>query len=146
MPAFNHMNSYLRFCIDSIRDQQIAGKLFSQRFFSPVAFSDLGSVALFLDEVFDQQNFPQAFQRNRTFLAGESDLSNVVDEPGQGMTPAVVCAARGRVVTFDVLVVSRRSSSWQGTVSWLDENNRQEFHSFLELMRMINTRLLTRKP
>lgn len=146
MPVFNYMNSYLRFCVDSVQDQQVVGKVFSQRFFSPVAFSDLGSVALFLDEVFDRQRFPQAFQRNRTFMAGEGDLSNVVDEPGQGMTSAVVCAARGRVSTFDVLVLSRRSSSWQGTVHWLDEDTEETFHSFLELIRMIDSRLSTRKP
>ena len=146
MPAFNHMNSYLRFCIDAVQDQQVSGKVFSQRFFSPVEFSDLSSAALFLDEVFDRQNFPQAFQRTRTFMAGESDLSNVVDEPGQGMTPAAVCAARGRITTFDILVVSRRSSSWQGTLNWLDGGKDETFHSFLELIRMIDTRLSTEKP
>ena len=51
MSAFNHMNSYLRFCINRVKDQQISGKLFSQRFIRPVEFSDMGSLSLFLEEV-----------------------------------------------------------------------------------------------
>ena len=144
MSAFNHMNSYLRFCINRVKDQQISGKLFSQRFIRPVEFSDMGSLSLFLEEVFDHQNFPQAFQSTRTFVESEMDMSNVAEEPGRGMSPAIVRAARGAVATFDVLVVSRRSSSWQGSVDWMDGSERQEFESFLELMQMINERLFAK--
>ena len=141
MSAFNHMNSYLRFCVNHAKDQQISGKIFSQRFLRPLDFSDLGNLALFLEKVFDQQKFPQAFQSTRTFVVSEKDMSNVAEEPSQGMTPAVVRAARGAVATFDVLVVSRRSSSWQGSVDWLDGSERQEFESFLELTHMIDRHL-----
>ena len=144
MSAFNHMNSYLRFCVNEAKSQQIQGKVFSQRFIRPVEFSDLGSMILFLEEVFDRQNFPQAFQSTRTFVISEKDMSNVAEEPGQGMTPAVVRAARGAVATFDVLVASRRSSSWQGYVEWLDNGERQEFESFLELTHLIDQRLFAK--
>lgn len=143
MPAFNHMNSYLRFCINDARDHRFSGKLFSQRLLHPLEFNDLGSLVLFLEEVFDRQGFPQAFQSTRTFIASPSDLSLAAEDPSQGMSPAIVRAARGAVATFDVLVVSRRASSWQGSVDWLDGGERQEFASFLELAHMIDRKLFT---
>jgi len=141
MSAFNHMNSYLRFCINHARDQEVGGKIFSQRFLHPVEFTDLGDLVLFLEEVFDFQNYPQAFQSTRTIVESKTDLSLAAKEPGDGMTPPVIHAARGSVATFDVLVTSRRSSSWQGSVDWLDGSERQEFSSYLGLMHMINDRL-----
>ena len=141
MSVFNHMNSYLRFCINHAKDQEISGKIFSQRFTHPVEFNDLGTLILFLEEVFDRQSFPQAFQSTRTIVASEHDLSLMAETPSDGMTPPVVRAARGAVTTFDVLVVSRRSSSWQGSVDWLDGGERQEFESFLALSHMIDKRL-----
>lgn len=141
MSAFNHMNSYLRFCVNAAQEHRISGKLFSQRLIHPLEFHDLGSLILFLEEVFDRQNYPQAFQNTRTLIPAASDMSLVAETPAQGMTPAVVRAARGTVTTFDVLVTSRRNSSWQGSVDWLDGGSRQEFTSFLALMRMIDERL-----
>lgn len=141
MAAFNHMNSYLRFCIDRACDHEVGGRVFSQRFLHPVDFTDLGNLVLFLEDVFDYQNYPQAFQSTRIIVESKSDLSLAAEEPGAGMTPPVVRAAHGSVATFDVLVVSRRSSSWQGSVDWLDGSERQEFSSYLELMHLINDRL-----
>ncbi len=141
MSAFNHMNSALRLCVDSVDDHIIQGRVFSQRFIRPLKFADLGSLVLYLEDVFDEQNFPQAFQQARTFAPYSNDMSIVASEPGDGMTPAVVRAARGAVATFEVLVISRRSSSWQGSVDWLDGGDRQEFGSYLELLQMIEQKL-----
>ena len=141
MSAFNHMNSYLRFCVNYAHDQEVRGKVFSQRFTHPVEFSDLGNLVLFLEEVFDLQNYPQAFQSTRTIVESKTDLSRVAKEPSDGMTPPVVRAARGSVATFDVLVTSRRSSSWQGSVTWLSDGESQSFSSYLELMHLIHDRL-----
>lgn len=141
MTVFNHMNSALRFCVDGVEQQTPRGRVFSQRFLHPLKFNDLGSLCLYLEDVFDAQNFPQAFQQSRTIVSCSSDMSIVAPEPSEGMTPAVVRAARGAVATFEVLVVSRRSSTWQGSVDWLDGSDRQEFTSYLELVRMIDDRL-----
>ena len=141
MSAFNHMNSTLRFCVDGTEQQTLRGRVFSQRFLHPLKFNDMGSLVLYLEDVFDEQNFPQAFQQSRTIISCSNDMSIVAPEPSDGMTPAVVRAARGAIATFEVLVISRRSSTWQGSVDWLDGSDRQEFSSYLELLRMIDDRL-----
>lgn len=141
MSAFNQMNSYLRFCIDYAHDHEIRGRLFSQRFTHPVEFTDLSDLGLFLEEVFDLQKYPQAFQSARTIVKHKSDMSCVVTVPGDGMAPSVVREAHGTVATFDIVVTSRRSSSWQGSVDWLSGEGSQTFSSYLTLMHLIHDRL-----
>lgn len=140
MSGFNHNNSSLRICVDRAFAQTVSGRVFSQRLTKPIPFADLSSLVLRLEDVFRQQNFPQAFQRSRTFLRDEKEDSFAAGEPSQGMGAEQVGAQRGELATFEVLVLGRRSSSWQGTVDWLDGGARQEFASFLELLRLVNER------
>ena len=138
MPGFNHLNSSLRFCVDSARDHCYGGRVFSQRLTEPVEFSDIGMLALRLEELFDQQNYPQAFQRSRVFLRSGSEMNIAAADVDSGMSRESVKQASGAVATFEVVVISRRSSSWQGTVDWLDGAEPVEFASDLELLRLID--------
>ena len=144
MSGFNHLNSSLRFCIDSVQDHCFGGRVFSQRLTQPVEFPDIGTLALRLDELFDRQNYPQAFQRSRVFLRGGSEIDVAAADVESGMSREEVEQARGAVTTFDVVVVSRRNSCWQGTVTWLDGGESVEFISDLELFRIINEHVCDR--
>ena len=141
MLEFNQNNSDLRFCIDSVCDQSISGRVFSRRFTREVAFSDLITLFLQLDKVFDHQGFPQAFQRTRTFLHSETDMDYIADDPSCGIPEDVVLAQCGKALTFDVTVISRRNANWQGTVCWTDSGEKQEFSGILELLRLLRQKL-----
>lgn len=141
MSAFNQMNSYLRFCIDYAHGHEVRGRLFSQRFTQPVEFTDLADLGLFLEEVFDVQKYPQAFQSARTIVKHKSDLSCVVTDPNDGMASSVVREAHGSVTTFDIVVTSRRRSTWQGSINWLSGEEAHSFSSYLTLMHLIHHRL-----
>lgn len=106
-----------------------------------MAFSDLSGLALRLEDVFDQQKFPQAYQRMRTFLRENVPDGCAASEPDQGMCEELVGAQHGEVMTFELLVVSRKNCSWQGLVNWLDGSERQKFASFLDLLRLIEQRV-----
>lgn len=141
MTRFTHDNSVLRFCVDRAEKNTISGRLFSRRLTQPIEFSNLSTLVLKLEDVFDQQGFPQAFQRARVFLREERRVEYAAPELSQGMDAAYVSAQRGAAATFEVQVLTRRNSSWQGRVDWLDGQGRQEFSSCLELIRLVYSRL-----
>ncbi|WP_294550780.1 hypothetical protein [uncultured Pseudoflavonifractor sp.] len=142
--SFSNLNSpsaFLRVCVDQSDGGRISGKVYSQRLTRPMVFSDIGNLILRLDEVLEKQNFPQAFQRSRTFLERESRVPAAGD-PEEGIPLSEVEGASGALATFTLCVISRRNASWQGWVDWMDGSPRQQFASALELIRMVEERFL----
>lgn len=138
------LDAAFRVCVDRVGENRaISGRVYSRRLTAPITFSDLGELLLRLDEVLEAQGFPQAFQRVRTF--GDSRGENsapVADDPDDGMTREEVDAAQGGPLTFSLSITSRRNSSWQGLVDWLDGAAAQDFSSALELLKLVQGRLI----
>ncbi|MPM23693.1 hypothetical protein SDC9_70167 [bioreactor metagenome] len=104
-------------------------------------FSDLGNLVLRMDEIMDARNYPQAYQRSRTFLTRKKKAGELMAENEETGIPArEVEAARGKLGAFSVAVFSRRSSCWQGMVDWLDGAPREEFESILIFLRKVDER------
>ncbi len=141
MPGFNHNNSILRICIDCVKGRTVSGRVLSRRLIQPYHFPDLNSFVLQMEAVFDAQNFPQAYQRIRTFLRTEDKGTLAAADPESGMTEEEVKAGRGEVATVELRVMSRRNSTWQGTVNWLDGDVIRDFSSYLELMHIADEKL-----
>ena len=141
MPGFNHNNSTLRICVDSVQGRTISGRVLSRRLTEPYVFTDLNSFVLQMEAVFDAQNFPQAYQRLRTFLRTEDKKGLAAADPSCGMSEDAVKAGRGEVATIELRVRSRKNSTWQGTVNWLNGEIIREFNSYLELMHIADEKL-----
>ncbi len=45
--------------------------------------------------------------------------------------------------TFVIEVVDQQNASWQGSVKWLNTNKKENFRSALELLRLIDSALMT---
>ena len=146
MSGFNHENSTLRVCIDCVKGRTISGRVLSRRLTQPYVFPDLNSFVLQMETVFDAQNFPQAYQRMRTFLRNENEETIAAADPSCGMSEEEVNAGRGEIATVELRVQSRKNSTWQGTVNWLDSSIIQEFSSYLELMHIADEKLFGKTP
>ena len=141
MPAkFNHNAAALRVCVDQAEDGRISGRVFSRRLTAPIAFSDIGGLLLQVEAVLDTQSFPQAFQRTRTFAPPKAGDVPAAPSLEEGMPADEVEAARGAHATFVLYVITRRSTTWQGYVDWLD-GARDEFGSVLELIKLTDDHL-----
>lgn len=44
----------------------------------------------------------------------------------------------GNAGTFVLKIMNRQNSTWQGTVTWVEENKIQNFRSALELLKLID--------
>ncbi len=43
--------------------------------------------------------------------------------------------------TFLLTIYNRQNATWQGTVTWVDRNEKQQFRSALELIKLIESAL-----
>ncbi len=48
--------------------------------------------------------------------------------------------------SFIVNILQQQNSTWQGTVTWVDENKTQNFRSALELIRLIDSTMADSAP
>ena len=161
MMKLNHYMAYLQVAVESHEAGRISGLVYSQRLTAPIQFSDTADLLLQIEDLLDEQDFPRAFQRKRTFakrpqkpvpsggadrVTAAADVGDVVDvDEGQPMDGETVNQARGAVATFAMNVITRQNTSWQGYLDWLDGSARKAFNSELELIAMIEEGLTGHK-
>lgn len=144
MPAkMNHYDAAIRVCVDQMTDGRVSGFLTSRRLTAPVPFTDLGSLVLQIEEILNRQCFPQAFERTRSFAPAAPGRLPVAEDLNSGLSKEDVDAAQGQAATFLLYIITRRNTTWQGFVDWLD-GTRDDYSSALELLRLIDHRLSAR--
>ena len=137
-----HRNSMLRICVDNADALTIQGRAYGQRLSAPIQFTGMGNMLLQLERLMEAQNFPQAFQRIRTFTPVTTPTGYVPGYlPDDAMTEDEVSAQSGRLCTFILHVLTRQSATWQGSVDWLDGDEPQSFVSDLELLGLVDAKL-----
>lgn len=121
-------------CVDDYRHRVLAGRLYNpalppegRRFESLVEF------LLAMEELLNEMNFPQSFTAVRSFR----------ESPERASVPAGDRTETGRLATFTVSVLFRQNTSWQGSVSWLENGREESFRSVLELILLMDSALET---
>ncbi len=136
----DHQNGAIRICVDRLEGNRAGGRVLSQRLTAPMAFSDLGSLLLQLESLLERQNFPQAFQRMRSFTKEAPEYPAGLLPEG-AMAPEAVAAARGETATFVLRVLTRQNATWQGILEWLEGERRDRFSSDLEFLKLVEVHL-----
>lgn len=134
--VWNRENSALRVCVDETGEGGLKGCVVGARLSAPMEFECVEALVLKVKAVMDLQNYPQAFQRIRTFAAEERLEIPAALSLEEGMQEQAVQEAHGTVGTFLLHVTTRRNATWQGYVDWLDGSGRQEFDSVLEFIKL----------
>ena len=132
----DHQNGAIRICVDRLEGNRAGGRVLSQRLTAPMAFSDLGSLLLQLESLLERQNFPQAFQRMRSFTKETPEYPAGLLPEG-AMAAEAVTAARGETATFVLRVLTRQNATWQGVLEWLEGEQRNSFSSDLEFLKLL---------
>ena len=109
-------------CVDSYDRGILSGRFYSGQ-------EEEGVV---LENRLDQMNYPQSFTAIRSFVT-------LAEPKFGGSTEAN--RRTGALATFAVKVLFRQHTSWQGSVTWLEEKVEQPFRSVLELILMMDSAL-----
>ncbi|MBQ7796629.1 MAG: hypothetical protein IJ374_08745 [Lachnospiraceae bacterium] len=95
-------------------------------------FQSMTQLLLKVEQSLDVENIPQSFNKVRTFFPLTGYWLDV---------PADVRPRMGKMSTFVVQILFRRNASWQGTITWLDKKQTQNFRSVMELIVLMNSAL-----
>lgn len=120
----------IHLCVDSYEHGVLKG-----RYYMKAGDREFESMVQFLTDVesiFDTINFPQAYTTKRSFSS--SPDSGFEERPG----PA---PRTGELATFIIRVLFRQHTSWQGSITWVEEDREQTFRSVLELTLLIDSAL-----
>ena len=127
-----------RICVDT-EEQDMAGRIYSLLVPEVITYSGWNELFLKMDAVFDQVGYPQAFQDKRSFTGG-TKAASYQGSPKLLQPYEAVTHERGLLWTVDVVVISRRDTSWQGIVYDLDRQELGQFDGELGLMKILEQR------
>lgn len=106
------------------------------RFYNPCleaeSFESLSQLLIKLEMLLDELQMPQSYTATRTF-------STMVEQMGSRLPQQDI--RRGIRGTFELQVIFRQHSSWQGVVIWRERQLEQSFRSVLELVMLMDSAL-----
>lgn len=120
-------------CIDSYDGNVLNGRLYNPYIPKGWGFGSLMQFLLGMEDLLDGMNFPQSFNAIRSF-------SDTARDP-EARPPMVETPRDGRLATFAVRVLFRQNASWQGSLTWLEEDREESFRSVLELLLLMHSAL-----
>lgn len=124
----------IHLCIDDYKDYQITGSFYTTSTTSEIQFSDINDIILEMDKIFNKNGNPQSSQITRSFHKQEN-IAVYQNKPQLLCQYEDILIHQGKLLTIDIVVKSRRQSSWQGIIFFQDQEIR--FSTILDMIKSI---------
>jgi len=124
-------NQKILVCIDSYENGNPRGRLYNS-YIGDVGFESLSQLLIRTEEILDELQTPQAYTTHRSFSHLVEPMENGCDGNR---------ANRGSEATFELRVIFRQHTSWQGVIVWQERRQEQSFRSVLELILLMDSAL-----
>ncbi|MBQ7859438.1 MAG: hypothetical protein IJ347_04835 [Faecalibacterium sp.] len=118
-------------CVDSYTDGVLKGRICNPTR-KMAGFDSLSQFLVKMETLLDELQMPQAYTATRTF---PTDVCRIPD------TKPDTYLQKGILATFEVKVIFRRHTSWQGVITWQEKRQEQSFRSVLELVLLMDSAL-----
>ncbi len=149
-----HGSNLVNLCVDACDEDRQCGKLYHMYTREPILFSSLFQAVSRMDELYDELAFPKASTELRSFLVdrkakGYGPEEEIRVQKAERKEPKEIepfdrmIRHRGAQATFLIRVLYRQHASWQGEVTWVDQQKTEYFRSVLELIRLLDSVLIT---
>ena len=118
-------------CVDDYRDGVFCGRLY-HALQEMSCFRSLSQFLMKMECLLEEKQEPQAYTAKRTFS------SMLLSDDGASCTAQF---HKGAKATFELKVLFRQHSSWQGIIVWKERKTEQSFRSVLELICLLDSAL-----
>ena len=125
-------------CMDRRHGRELEGRLFHSYSESPTLFGDLGQMTLLMERLFDELQFPFPSTNERNFIPQIKPYTQR-QERTKIMSDEQLLQKHGDIGTFIVRVQHRQNSSWQGRITWMEEDKTIQFRSVWEMIKLIES-------
>ncbi len=123
-------------CVNAVSGGRVQGELYHSYSRDPVPFSNMGEMTFAMERVYDALKFPHPSTNTRTFVPAKS-AGEVFQERSRIMSDESLLSKHGDIGTFIVRVQHRQNSSWQGRITWMEEDKTVCFRSIWEMIKLI---------
>ena len=127
-------------CIDQAQKGQLQGSFYHAYTKEAEDFSTIEEAIFGLERFYDSLNFPHPTTDNRTFIKEERH-TKFRQERTRIMKDEELLNRHGDLGTFIVRVQHRQNSSWQGRITWMDQNKTVYFRSIWEMIKLVEEAL-----
>lgn len=127
-------------CMDAPHNAELCGHWYNPFLPAPIEFQSVLQLLCGMEEFYNRLSFPQEACCCRSFhrdgLQPVRQKKN--REVRRYMSDEVLKEKHGEKATFVVQVQFRQNASWQGTVTWAEQNETRHFRSTLELIKLMD--------
>lgn len=125
-----------RICADKIKED-VEGRVVCPLSKEIIHFSGMGELLVKMDELFDSVGYPQAYQDKRSFDRDKERANAYRGIPEGARKPTEIISQIGECITLDIVVTSRKNTSWQGKIYGVEGNFLGGFSGEIELLESI---------
>ena len=130
-PLWVNENRKIMICIDGYEEGVLKGRFYHAAY-GMSEFRSLSQFLLKMESLLEQMQEPQSYTSKRTFSPMFAHDDNT-GHPGR--------FRKGERATFELKILFRQHSSWQGMIDWKERNTEQSFRSVLELICLLDSAL-----
>ena len=130
-PSWISENRKIMICVDDYDEGVLRGR-FYHALQGMSSFGSLSQFLLKMEAALEQAQEPQSYTAKRSF-------SSLL--PWDDHVPQPSRFRRGEKATFELTVLFRQHSSWQGVLTWTEQRTAQSFRSALELVFLLDSAL-----
>jgi len=125
-------------CIDRAFRGEFAGRLYHSYREDAVPFENAEQMSFLMEQLYDTLNFPHPGTNERTFAATKKTTERMTERK-KIMSDDALLSKHGDIGTFIVRVQHRQNSSWQGRITWMEEDKTLYFRSVWEMIKLIES-------
>lgn len=118
-------------CVDSYRDGVFQGRV-SGVGHTDLPFYSLSQFLVMMDDMLEKNQAPQSYTAHRSFS------TFLLPNAATGVAGS---RRKGILATFELKVLFRQHSSWQGVLLWQEQKQEKSFRSVLELVLLLDSAL-----
>lgn len=135
------------FCVDEpLRQGIFKGRLYHGYAADGIDVISFEEVIHVMGRLFDDLQFPRASLRERSFLKETEVEYGPARRKERLMSDKEMLTKHGDIGTFIVRVQQRQNSTWQGRITWVEEDKTVRFRSLLEMIKLIESGVNAEHP